>query len=179
MTQVQRPTQFRPARRPGAIRRHAPHFRDRTASPPAAQACLHKPPSLSLHRAPVVRVSAASSGRHSPSTSRGLRAPHHLFWAAIVYAISAYQQVLAAHVQRRGLPGLATGPSHSTDQAATTHWSSPWRKMSCGRSMPIKTILLWRCSSASHSGPRSLPISWCTPWKITLRFVPFIAKTPL
>ena len=132
---------------------------------------------------PIVRVSAASSGRHSPSTSRGFRvssrAPHHLFWAAIVYAISAYQQVFAAHVQRRGLPGLATGASHAAAYAATAHWSSPWRKMSCGRSMPMNTILLWRCSSAVHSGPRSLPISWCTPWKMTLRFVPFIAKTPL
>jgi hypothetical protein len=57
--------------------------------------------------------------------------------------------------------------------------SSPWRKMSLGRSMPMKTILLNLGSPSAHWGPRSLPISWCTPWKITLRSVPFILSTPL
>ncbi len=57
--------------------------------------------------------------------------------------------------------------------------SSPCRKMSLGRSMPIKTILLTRDSPSAHCGPRSLPMSWCTPWKITLRSVPFILSTPL
>lgn len=57
--------------------------------------------------------------------------------------------------------------------------SSPCRKMSLGRSMPMKTILLKRCSPSAHWGPRSLPMSWCTPWKITLRSVPFILSTPL
>ena len=41
----------------------------------------------------------------------------------------------------------------------TRHCSRPCRKMSRGNSMPMKTILLRRCSSACHAGPRSLPIS--------------------
>lgn len=57
--------------------------------------------------------------------------------------------------------------------------SSPCRKMSLGRSMPMKTILLVRGSPSAHWGPRSLPMSWCTPWKITLRSVPFMFRTPL
>lgn len=57
--------------------------------------------------------------------------------------------------------------------------SSPCRKMSLGRSMPIKTILLVRASPSAHWGPRSLPMSWCTPWNMTLRSVPFIFSTPL
>ncbi|PJI99102.1 hypothetical protein CLU85_3942 [Acidovorax sp. 69] len=57
--------------------------------------------------------------------------------------------------------------------------SSPCRKMSLGRSMPIKTILLVRASPSAHWGPRSLPMSWCTPWKMTLRSVPFMFSTPL
>ncbi|PUA98899.1 hypothetical protein C8C99_3776 [Acidovorax sp. 107] len=57
--------------------------------------------------------------------------------------------------------------------------SSPCRKMSLGRSMPMNTILLVRGSPSAHWGPRSLPMSWCTPWKITLRSVPFIFSTPL
>ncbi|MDR6155036.1 hypothetical protein QF021_003125 [Acidovorax delafieldii] len=57
--------------------------------------------------------------------------------------------------------------------------SSPCKKMSLGRSMPMKTILLVRGSPSAHWGPRSLPMSWCTPWKITLRSVPFIFSTPL
>lgn len=61
----------------------------------------------------------------------------------------------------------------------TRLWSSPWRKMSCGRSMPMNTILLTRASPSAHWGPKSLPMSWCTPWKITLRSVPFMFKTPL
>ena len=33
-------------------------------------------------------------------------------------------------------------------------------------------------SPSAHCGPRSLPMSWCTPWKITLRSVPFMLRTP-
>ena len=62
---------------------------------------------------------------------------------------------------------------------ATRHCSSPCVKMSRGNSMPIKTILLVRFSSAPQAGPRSLPINWCTPWKMTLRSVPFMLSTPL
>ena len=57
--------------------------------------------------------------------------------------------------------------------------SKPWRKMSWGRSMPMNTILLTRFSPSPQAGPRSLPMSWCTPWKITLRSVPFMCSTPL
>ncbi len=57
--------------------------------------------------------------------------------------------------------------------------SKPWRKMSWGRSMPMNTILLTRFSPSAQAGPRSLPMSWCTPWKITLRSVPFMCSTPL
>ena len=57
--------------------------------------------------------------------------------------------------------------------------SKPWRKMSWGRSMPMNTILLTRFSPSAQAGPRSLPMSWCTPWKITLRSVPFMWSTPL
>ncbi len=66
-----------------------------------------------------------------------------------------------------------------TKETHTRLCSRPWRKMSLGRSMPIKTILLVRASPSAHCGPRSLPMSWCTPWKITLRSVPFILSTPL
>ena len=34
-------------------------------------------------------------------------------------------------------------------------------------------------SPSAHAGPRSLPMSWCTPWKITLRSVPCMLSTPL
>ena len=70
---------------------------------------------------------------------------------------------------------VATG--RAADQ--TRHLSRPWKKISLGKSKPMKTILLLRTSSAAQAGPKSLPISWCTPWKITLRSVPFMNKTPL
>ena len=70
---------------------------------------------------------------------------------------------------------VATG--RAADQ--TRHLSRPWKKISLGKSKPMKTILLLRTSSAAQAGPRSLPISWCTPWKMTLRSVPFMNKTPL
>ena len=59
------------------------------------------------------------------------------------------------------------------------HWSRPCTRMSRGKSMPMNTILLRRCSPGAHSGPRSLPMSWCTPWKMTLRSVPCMFSTPL
>lgn len=61
----------------------------------------------------------------------------------------------------------------------TRHCSRPCKKMSFGRSIPMNTILLVRVSPGAHCGPRSLPMSWCTPWKITLRSVPFMFSTPL
>ena len=61
----------------------------------------------------------------------------------------------------------------------TKHCSSPRIKMSFGRFLPINTILLPRTSFSPHLAPRSLPISWCTPWKTTLRSAPCISSTPL
>ena len=54
------------------------------------------------------------------------------------------------------------------------HCSSPCMKTSRGRSTPMKTILLDFFSPGPQAGPRSLPMSWCTPWKTTLRGVPFM-----
>lgn len=61
----------------------------------------------------------------------------------------------------------------------TKDCSNPCRRMSLGRSMPINTILLMRGSSAPQAGPRSEPMSWCTPWKMTFFSVPFMNSTPL
>jgi hypothetical protein len=61
----------------------------------------------------------------------------------------------------------------------TRHCSRPCTKISLGRSMPINTILLFFFSPSAQAGPRSLPMSWCTPWKITLRSVPSMFSTPL
>jgi hypothetical protein len=84
----------------------------------------------------------------------------------------------AVHLRaRRSLVCQAAGDPSRHPQAKLC--SSPCRKMSLGKSMPMKTILLMRASPSAHSGPRSLPINWCTPWKITLRSVPFIWSTPL
>ena len=90
---------------------------------------------------------------------------------------------LAGHIavfrgkSRRGR--LLTIPNQLSTRQATRLCSSPCRRMSLGRSMPMKTILLRRSSPSAHCGPRSLPMSWCTPWKITLRSVPFMYSTPL
>jgi len=65
-------------------------------------------------------------------------------------------------------------PTLSTLSRYTKDCSMPCKKMSLGKSMPINTILLVRASPSAQAGPRSLPINWCTPWKITLRSVPFI-----
>ena len=45
----------------------------------------------------------------------------------------------------------------------TNDCSMPCSRMSFGKSMPIKTILLPRASPSAHCGPKSLPINWCTP----------------
>jgi hypothetical protein len=71
-----------------------------------------------------------------------------------------------------------SGPGHSLTIRPRARQarlcSRPCRRMSLGRSMPMKTILLRRSSPSAHCGPKSLPMSWCTPWKITLRSVPFM-----
>ena len=48
----------------------------------------------------------------------------------------------------------------SRDPRHTKHCSSPCNRMSFGRSIPMKTILLCFFSPGIHLGPRSLPISW-------------------
>jgi len=48
-------------------------------------------------------------------------------------------------------------PAHTSD------WSRPWTRMSWGNSSPMNTILLTRGSPSAQAGPRSLPMSWCTP----------------
>lgn len=45
----------------------------------------------------------------------------------------------------------------------TKHCSKPCNKMSLGKSMPMNTILLILASPSAHMGPKSLPMSWCTP----------------
>jgi hypothetical protein len=74
---------------------------------------------------------------------------------------------------------LAEAGAENGQTPPTRHCSRPCSKMSFGSSMPMKTILLCAGSPSAHCGPRSLPISWCTPWKITLRSVPFMFSTPL
>jgi len=109
--------------------------------------------------------------------------------------IDALQERKPLHIPHRnakGPPTHAGGPcviqmsakSHpiahkGSQKTQTRHCSRPCRKMSWGRSMPMKTILLWRFSPSAHCGPRSLPMSWCTPWKMTLRSVPCMFSTPL
>src|SRR5882672_2331188 len=46
---------------------------------------------------------------------------------------------------------------------STKHCSSPLMNSSCGRFLPMKTIVLERFSSLLHGRPRSPPISMCTP----------------
>lgn len=57
--------------------------------------------------------------------------------------------------------------------------SRPALSRSCGRSRPMNTILLILVSPGAHLGPTSLPIIWCTPWKMTLRSMPITLSTPL
>ena len=70
--------------------------------------------------------------------------------------------------------------AHTTGAAPQARQPSrPCRNTSRGRSMPMNTILLVFFSPGAHLAPRSLPISWCTPWKMTRRSVPFMFSTPL
>ena len=89
---------------------------------------------------------------------------------------------LFGHRERRLVSAqiVATAQGKNADWPIyTKHCSKPCNKMSLGRSMPMNTILLSLVSFSAQAGPKSLPINWCTPWKMTLRSVPFIFKTPL
>ncbi len=77
------------------------------------------------------------------------------------------------------VPGYAIRQCRTLTPAYTNDCSIPCKRMSLGKSMPMNTILLPRASPSAHCGPRSLPINWCTPWKMTFRSVPFIYRTPL
>ena len=60
-------------------------------------------------------------------------------------------------------PGHGAGRIVATDLRQDRHCSRPCKNMSFGRSMPMKTILLFFFSPGAQAGPRSLPMSWCTP----------------
>lgn len=83
-----------------------------------------------------------------------------------------------ASAQRAGTIGGPPGKRALTDQL-TSDCSRPCRMMSRGRSIPMNTSLLWRCSCGPQAEARSLPMSWCTPWNTTLRSMPCMWSTPL
>ena len=72
------------------------------------------------------------------------------------------QKMLRSRLKTR--TGLRpNGPKDSHALAQTKHCSRPCSKMSLGKSMPMNTILLILISPSAHIGPKSLPMSWCTP----------------
>ena len=115
---------------------------------------------------------AVAAGSGCRGTQRGVGGPCGAFAGARLYRSRLTKALRITHT-----PVCRWATRRRPPQARL--WSSPWRKMSCGKSMPMNTILLRRSSSSPHLGPRSLPMSWCTPWKITLRSVPFMFSTPL
>src|SRR5882672_4363645 len=62
---------------------------------------------------------------------------------------------------------------------STKHCSSPLMNRSCGRFLPMNTIVLERFSPLPHGRPTSPPMSMCTPWNTTRWVLPFIYSTPL
>src|SRR5215831_8243173 len=62
---------------------------------------------------------------------------------------------------------------------STKHCSSPLMNRSCGRFLPMKTIVLDRFSPLPHGRPTSPPMSMCTPWNTTRWVLPFMYSTPL
>ena len=90
--------------------------------------------------------------------------PRRMCWACVSLRRASVQ---AYRRKNRRFPksGMVIGSLVTTWKPAdhTRHCSMPCKKMSFGKSMPINTILFSRFSSARHSGPRSLPINWCTP----------------
>lgn len=79
---------------------------------------------------------------------------------------------------RRVSPGACL-PWKKTWLVYTRHCSRPVRNVSRGKSFPMKTSLLPRASPSCHGAPMSVPMIWCTPWKMTLRSAPSINNTPL
>src|SRR5882672_1464748 len=62
---------------------------------------------------------------------------------------------------------------------STKHCSSPLMNRSCGRFLPMKTIVLERFSPLPQGRPTSPPMSMCTPWNTTRWVLPFMYSTPL
>ena len=104
-----------------------------------------------------------SRGRPLAASRLGLVASLGWFyWGAIVSTWADANGNVADTTQIRAPSPLK--PVRRSDQALL----QPLQEDVLGRSMPMKTILLVR-GSPSALGARSLPMSWCTPWKITLR----------
>jgi len=65
--------------------------------------------------------------------------------------------------ENKGIRAKTDAPEHFRGKweslTQTRLCSRPWRKISLGRSIPMKTILLVRSSPAAQAGPRSLPIN--------------------
>ncbi len=100
--------------------------------------------------------------------------------AADCEAVTVLKQTVGESIQTWAPPRfLALFAPNANSLPQTRHCSRPCIKISLGRSMPMKTILLLRFSPSPQAGPRSLPMSWCTPWKMTLRSVPSMFSTPL
>ena len=100
--------------------------------------------------------------------------------AAQVTAVELVKQTVGESIQTSGSARFSACSAWTAESLPQTrHCSRPWRKISLGRSIPMKTILLVLFSPLAQAGPKSLPMSWCTPWKITLRSVPSIFSTPL
>src|SRR2546430_967536 len=105
-------------------------------------------------------------------------------------ALAEERELLGAHVLRRGgtqqlglgqavllrrlvlhrlllgrlLLGRLRRPGHQLLYCfSTKHCSSPFINRSCGRFLPMKTIVLERFSSLPQERPRSPPMSMCTP----------------
>src|SRR6266545_2745656 len=62
---------------------------------------------------------------------------------------------------------------------STKHCSNPLIKRSCGRFLPMKTMVLERFSSFPQARPKSPPMSMCTPWNTTRCALPFMYRIPL
>ncbi len=113
-----------------------------------------------------------------PTGAQALHIPHRNAWDLPAPAGEPASSRCQQKMGRKPRRSRAISDKDSQSRQ-TRHCSRPCWKMSWGRSMPMKTILLWRFSPSAHCGPRSLPMSWCTPWKITLRSVPCMFSTPL
>src|SRR5436190_6716089 len=57
---------------------------------------------------------------------------------------------------------------------STKHCSNPFINRSCGRFLPMKTMVVERFSSLPQTRPRWRPMSMCTPWNRTRCVLPFI-----